>query len=86
MDETPIFFEMCSNTTIAKIGQKTVNIRKFGTDKTRLTLILCISSLGDKLPPLVIFKGNQKANKEKKLGEYIMSKKYNLVALCQENA
>ena len=81
-----LFFGVGSKTTVSKIGDKSVTIRSFGSDKTRLTLILCISSKGQKLPPLVIFKGVKDAIKEKKLKEYINYKKYKIFALCKENA
>ena len=42
MDETPVFFEMYQNKTIAKIGAKKVNIKSFGCDKLRISIILTI--------------------------------------------
>ena len=57
MDETPIWFEMVSLTTITKIGEKCINVKTFGSDRARISVILCISSNGYKTPPLLIFKG-----------------------------
>jgi len=59
MDETPVFFEMYQNKTIAKIGNKKVNIKTFGCDKMRISIILKILANGDKLPPLIVLKVNQ---------------------------
>ena len=50
MDETPIYFEMVSNKTIEKIGEKTVTIVTHGSERTRISLLLCISASGEKLP------------------------------------
>ncbi len=63
MDETPIMFEMVGKTTIAKIGERNINIRTFGSERSHILVILCISASGNKLPLLLIFKG--------KKGEYI---------------
>ena len=59
MDETPLVFEMIANTTISKIGAKNVSIRNIGSDRSRFTIILCIGSNGEKIPPLVVFKGKK---------------------------
>lgn len=67
MDEIPLVFEMIAITTIPKIGAKTVNIRTFGIDRARFTIILCIGSNGEKIPPLVVFKGKKNALKKKKV-------------------
>ena len=56
VDETPVFFEMYQNKTIAKIGAKKVNIKSFGCDKLRISIILTILANGDKLAPLIVFK------------------------------
>lgn len=86
MDETPICFEMVAQTTVAKIGSRKVTFISFGSDRSRLTIILCIGSNGEKLPPLLIFKGKKNANKEKNIIRYISSKKYKIFAVCRDNA
>ena len=40
MDETPICFEMIARTTVEKIGEKSVNVRSYGSDRNRITVIL----------------------------------------------
>ena len=50
MDETPIWFEMISKNTVSKIGEKIVTVRTFGSERTRLSVILCISAGGKKFP------------------------------------
>ena len=42
MDETQILFEMYQNKTITKKGDKKVNIKSFGNDKMRISIILSI--------------------------------------------
>jgi hypothetical protein len=59
MDETPIYLESISNKNVAPIGQKTINIRTNRGEKTRITVILLISASGEKLPPLLVFKGEK---------------------------
>ena len=59
MDETPVFFEMYQNKTIAKIGDKKVNVKTFGCEKMRISIILKILANGDKIPPLIVLKVNQ---------------------------
>ena len=45
MDETPIWFEMYSHTTVEKIGNKSVTNKTFGSDRTRITLLLAIKQM-----------------------------------------
>ena len=59
MDETPLVLEMIANTTIYIIGAKTVRIRIFESDRSRFIIILCIGSNGEKIPPLIVFKGKK---------------------------
>ena len=56
MDETPMCFDMPSNTTLHRKGEKTVLIRTTGHEKTRFTVVLGCTADGGKLPPMVIFK------------------------------
>ena len=48
-----------SKTTICEIETRNVNVRTFGSDRTRITLILSIGSYGTKLPTLIVFKGKK---------------------------
>ena len=66
MDETPIWFEMISKNTISKLGEKGVIVRTFGSERTRISVILCTSVNGEKTPPLLVFKG-KKVGKKKKI-------------------
>ncbi len=56
MDETPVTFNLPSNTTIDEVGAKTISIRTTGHEKTNFTVVLACMADGTKLPPLIIFK------------------------------
>ena len=77
MDETPLFFNMIPNKTIAKRGKKTILIKSQNQEKCRISIILCIVADGDKLPPLIIFKGKTGGRIEKELSsnKYVKEKK-----------
>ena len=57
MDETPMYFQEHTNTTIALKGSKTVNTRVCSSTNPRVTVCLAITPTGKKLPPFVVFKG-----------------------------
>jgi hypothetical protein len=56
MDETPMTFDLPSNTTVDEMGAKTISIRTTGHEKTNFTVVLTCMADGTKLSPLVIFK------------------------------
>jgi DDE superfamily endonuclease/Tc5 transposase DNA-binding domain/CENP-B N-terminal DNA-binding domain len=56
MDETPMTFDLPSNTTVNELGSKTVSIRTTGHERTNFTVVLTCMADGTKLPPIVIFK------------------------------
>ena len=56
MDETPMWFDLPSNTTINQKGAKTVNIRTIGHEHTSFTVVLRCMADGTKLPAVCIFK------------------------------
>jgi transposase-like protein len=59
MDQTPVPFTLASNTTLNLSGERTITIRQTGKEKTRCTVSLTVSADGDKLKPMVIFKGER---------------------------
>ena len=77
MDESPIFFNMVPKKTIAKRGKKTILIKTQSQEKVRISIILTISADGDKLKPLIIFKGKTGGLIEKNLSKnsYVISNK-----------
>lgn len=56
-------------TTIELKGTKIFKISTFGNDKSRVLVILSIAGNGDKLAPMMIFKGQPGKTNEKKLQE-----------------
>ena len=42
---------MVSKICVAKIGERSINVKTFGTERNRISLILCVSANGLKLPP-----------------------------------
>lgn len=53
-DETPICFDMPRNYTVNMKGAKQVIVKTTGHEKTRVTVMLCVTADGEKLPPYVI--------------------------------
>lgn len=55
-DETPVWFDMPSATTVAERGAKQVKLLSTGSEHSRFTVMLACTADGRKLPPFVIFK------------------------------
>jgi transposase len=56
MDETPMTFDLPSNTTVDETGARSITIRTTGHEKTNFTVVLACMADGTKLLPTVIFK------------------------------
>ena len=56
MDETPMNFDMVSNSTVDVKGTKTILIKTTGHEKSSFTVVLACIANGEKLRPMVIFK------------------------------
>ena len=56
IDKTNIDFDMVSGITLANRGSRTVSVKKSGSNG-RCTVLLGVTLSGEKLPPLIIFKG-----------------------------
>ena len=57
MDETAVFLENPSSTTITRKGEKTVSLATTGHEKNCVTVILSATSDGKRKKTLIIFKG-----------------------------
>ena len=57
MDETAVWFDMLSSTTVDKRGAKSVALKTTGHEKSHLTVILAAKADGTKLKPYIVFKG-----------------------------
>jgi hypothetical protein len=55
-DETAVYFDMLRNTTVSTTGAKEVKMLTTGYEKHRVTVMLCVTADGCKLPPYLIFK------------------------------
>lgn len=55
-DETPVWFDMPSNATVAEKGAKQVKLLTTGNEHSRFTVMLACTADGRKLPPFIIFK------------------------------
>ena len=56
MDGTPLTFDVPSNRTVSKKGEKSVLVKTSGHEKTHYTVVLACCGDGTKLPPMIIFK------------------------------
>lgn len=56
MDETSVFFDMISNTTVTPTGSKSVPMQSTGHQKEHATIVLAAKADGTKLKPYVVFK------------------------------
>ena len=59
MDETPIWADMPSKTTVDQRGLKTVPIKSIGHEKQRMTVCLAIKADGSKMKPFVVIPGKK---------------------------
>lgn len=57
MDQTPVFFSMGPKKTLARKGEKTVNMRTSTSDTKRATVAVTICADGTVLPSALVFKG-----------------------------
>ena len=85
-DETPVFFDAPFYSTIDQKGKKDIKIQTAGYEKERISVILACNAIGEKLPPLVIFKGVPGKRIEKDLSKNALVKNKKLYALCQPNS
>ncbi len=57
MDETPLWLDMPGDTTVSRVGERSISIRTTGHDKGRFTVVLAAMADWRKLKPFVVFKG-----------------------------
>lgn len=76
-DETPIYFDMPRNYTVNVRGAKQVIIKTTGHEKSRITVMLCVTADRGKLPPYVIL--NRKMIPKENFGQ-------DIIIRAQENA
>ncbi|PFX13576.1 Pogo transposable element with KRAB domain [Stylophora pistillata] len=59
MDETPIWVDILSETTVEQRGSKTIPIKSTGHEKQRITVCLAVKVDGSKLKPFVFIPGKK---------------------------
>ena len=57
MDETPVWSDMVSETTVDTTGKKTVTLKTTGHEKSRVSVGLAAKADGTKLKLMTVFKG-----------------------------
>ena len=62
MDETPVWCDMISETTIDSTanGKETITLKTTGHEKSRVSVCLAVKADGTKLKPMVVFKGGKR--------------------------
>lgn len=71
-DETPVFFDMPSAYTVNEVGAREVRVKTTGYEKQRVTVMLCITADGRKLPPYIILKRKNMPKNEPFPGDVIV--------------
>ena len=85
MDQTPFYFSLGSGVTLDMVGASTVLGKESEGRKRRATISLCITASGEKLRPMVIFKGKEGGDIESR--ELATSPyRRDLFLACQPNA
>jgi len=82
MDQTPIFFSMQPSTTLAQVGQRTINVRTSTSSTMRITVALSVTASGEMLTPLIVYKGKPGARIARQLATYPAGPVY----CCQDRA
>ena len=59
MDETPVWLDMVGDDTIEHIRAKSIPVKSTGNEKARVTVVLAAKANGQKLPPMIVFKGKR---------------------------
>ncbi|KAM7309473.1 Pogo transposable element with KRAB domain [Ixodes scapularis] len=63
-DQTPVWFDMPSRTTVTGKGERQVPLLTTGNEHNRFTVMLCCTADGHKLPPFIVFKRKTLPTKE----------------------
>lgn len=82
MDKTPFYLDMSFGNTIDFIGNKNIEIISSGREKYHISVILSIAGDGTKLPPLIIFKGEEGKTIEKSLRNIYYAKNKKVFVHC----
>ena len=64
MDETPVWDDMVSNTTVGRVGASSINLKTTGHEKVMVTVCLSARADGTKLKPFVAFRAAKRETKK----------------------
>ena len=64
MDETPVWDDMVSNTTVGRVGASSINLKTTGHEKVMVTVCLSARADGTKLKPFVVFHAAKRETKK----------------------
>ena len=85
IDETNIYFDMAGGLTLADKGAKTISLRTNGSSM-RCTVLLGVTMSGEKLAPLVVFKGVPDARIQREFNNQQFAYPPQMVYCCQAKA
>ena len=57
MDETPVWLDMVSSTTVSTVGAKNVPLKTSGHGKVRISVYITMKGDGTKLKTSIVFAG-----------------------------
>ena len=63
MDETPLWDDMVSNTTVEKTGAKSAVMKTTGQEKVMVSVCFSGKADGTKLKPTIVFRGAKRESK-----------------------
>ncbi len=86
IDETPIYFEMTSDKTINRKGDKVISVETKGNERKLISCVLACSAGGKKLMPALIFKGGKDGNLESRYKNLECVKNKKIAIYFQNNA
>ena len=63
MDETSVWDDMVSNTTVDDVGAKSISLKTTGHEKVMVSVCLAAKADGTKLKPMIVFRGAKRETK-----------------------
>ena len=64
MDETPVWDDMASNTTVDRLGASSINLKTTRHEKVMVTVCLSARADGTKLKPFIVFPASRRETKK----------------------
>lgn len=86
MDETAVWLDMTADTTVEKVGVKSVPLKTTGHEKNRITVVLAAKASGRKLKPMMVFKGEILFLNSPLLKDFIINNLFKVLSVCVSHA